>query len=102
MDKGPVDMVRTETVVRMIPDKRFLLKVEAPQSGTLAWLDHQLSDSRSGCELTMSVIVSVDRAAAGMDRTSYVAATTDALAHTLGEYRARLSDLDALKSDRGP
>lgn len=102
MDKGAVDMVRTETVVRMVPGRRFLVKVEAPESGTLAWLDHRLADSKAGCELTMSVIVSVDGAhAASIDRSAYASATTDALAQSLTAYRAKFAHPDQAEDGSG-
>ena len=91
MDKG-TDMIRTETVVKMVPGERFLLKVEAPDSGILAWLDHVLRSSAHGCELTMSVIVSVTAPDASMDRETYIAATLGALEQTLEAYRAKVAE----------
>lgn len=91
MDKG-TDMIRTETIVKMVPNERFLLKVEAPDSAILAWLDHRLRSSAQGCKLTMSVIVSVGASDASMDRDAYIAATTDALEQTLIAYRAKVAE----------
>lgn len=91
MDKG-TDMVRTETIVKMVPNERFLLKVEAPDSGILAWLDHMLCSSAHGCKLTISVIVSVKAPDASMDREAYIAATLDALEQTLLSYRAKVAE----------
>ncbi|NIJ38801.1 hypothetical protein FHR22_003525 [Sphingopyxis panaciterrae] len=91
MDKG-TDMIRTETIVKMVPNERFLLKVEAPDSGILAWLDHMLCNSAQGCKLTMSVIVSVKAPDASMDRNAYIAATIDALEQTLMAYRAQVAE----------
>jgi hypothetical protein len=91
MDKG-VDMVRTETVVRMIPDRRLLLKVDAPEYKTIAWLDHRLTDTKAGCELSISVIV--DAAVPegqGVDRAAYSAGTIDALQQALVAYRAQFT-----------
>lgn len=100
MDKGTVDMVRTETVVRMVPDKRLLLKVEAPEFKTLAWLDHRLSDTGAGCDLSISVIVAADLGpGTGIDRASYVKGTTDALAQTLTAYRAKFTAQAPAKGD---
>ena len=91
MDKG-VDMVRTETVVRMIPDQRLLLKVDAPDFHTTAWLDHRLSGTKAGCELSISVIVAAAfPEGQGMDRAAYVAGTTEALKQALVAYRAGIS-----------
>lgn len=99
MDKGTVDMVRTETVVRMVPGKRLLLKVEAPEFKTLAWLDHRLTDTRAGCDLSISVIVATGMdAGAGIDRKAYVAGTTDALAQALTAYRAKFTAQPAPKA----
>jgi hypothetical protein len=91
MDKG-VDMVRTETVVRMIPGTRLLLKVDAPDFNTMAWLDHRLADTRAGCELSISVIVAAaGKEIQGIDRDAYVAGTTEALKQALVQYRAKVS-----------
>lgn len=90
MDKG-TDMIRTETVVKMVPGERFLLKVEASNSGILAWLDHRLCSSARGCTLTMSVIVSVKAPDTSIDREAYIAATVDALEQTLTGYRAKVA-----------
>lgn len=91
MDKG-TDMIRTETVVKLVPCERFLLKVEAPDSGIVAWLDHRLRRTARGCELTMSVIVSVKAPDASMDREAYIAATIAALEQTLKGYRAKVGE----------
>jgi hypothetical protein len=91
MDKG-VDMVRTETVVRMIPDRRLLLKVDAPDFNTTAWLDHRLTDTKAGCELSISVIVAANPPEGqGMDRAAYTAGTVEALKQALTAYRAQFS-----------
>lgn len=91
MDKG-VDMARTETVVRMIPGTRLLLKVDAPDFDTLAWLDHRLTDTKAGCELSISVIVAAGmKEAQGLDRDAYVAGTTEALRRALVQYRTGIS-----------
>lgn len=90
MDKG-TDMIRTETVVKMIVSERLLLKVDAPESGVLAWLDHTLRPSATGSILTISVIVAVTAPGSSMDRDAYIAATLDALAQTLTGYRANVA-----------
>lgn len=90
MDKG-FDMVRTETVVRNIPNRRLLLKVDAPQYKTLAWLDHTLAETKAGCDLTISVIVAADLPGdPPVDREAYVKGTTDALKQALQAYRVLL------------
>jgi hypothetical protein len=92
MDKGTVDMVRTETVVRMIPDKRLLLKVDAPEFKTLAWLDQRLSETKAGCDLSIGVIVAADAGPeTSIDRAAYVAGTTEALVQVLRSYQAKFT-----------
>lgn len=91
MNKG-VEIMRTDTVVRMIPHRRLLLKVDAPDFNTVSWVDHCLTDTKAGCELSISVIVDArmpeDQA---MDRAAYAASTEDALQKVLIQLRDEIA-----------
>jgi uncharacterized protein YndB with AHSA1/START domain len=90
MDKSGTDMVRTETVVRLVPGKRLLLKIDAPELSTVAWLDHRLSPTAGGCRFEMSVIVAiaVPEGALAPDRAAYADGTSKALLDAVSKYGA--------------
>ncbi len=88
MDRGERDMVRTETVIRARPGEQLLLKIDAPEWGALAWLDHRISPSSGGSRLKFSVIVTMaPTEPAPANRAELTEATERALAHVAAEYR---------------
>lgn len=92
MDKGEFEMIRTETVIRCVAGERLLVKVEAPQWGSTAWLDHRIEQAGAGCRLTIGVIAIATYAegAGPASRDDYATMTQTALQAAVGEYRKRI------------
>jgi hypothetical protein len=92
MDKGSFEMVRTETVIRCVPEERLLVKVEAPDWGSIAWLDHRIDPAGTGWRLTVGVIAIATYAegAGPASRSDYAAMTQAALQDAVDIYRTRI------------
>ncbi|QIB67008.1 hypothetical protein [Kineobactrum salinum] len=89
MDKGMGEMIRTETVIRCVPEERFLLKIEAPEWGSSAWLDHRIERAEGGWYLTIGVIAiaTYPEGAGPKSRDEYAAMTQEGLEAAVDEYR---------------
>lgn len=92
MDRGDFSMTRTETVIRCVPEKQLLVKIEAPEFGSTAWLDHRIEREGDGCRLTIGVIaIATFREGAGpASRDDYAIMTREGLQGAVAEYRRRL------------
>lgn len=92
MDKGGFEMVRTETVIRCVAGERLLVKVEAPEWGSTAWLDHRIEQAGDGCRLTIGVIAiaTYPEGAGPASRDDYAAMTRTALQAAVDEYRRHI------------
>lgn len=96
MNKGDFEMVRTETVIRSVADTQLLVKIEAPQWGSTAWLDHRIDDENGGCRLTIGVIAiaTFPEGAGPASRDEYAALSRQGLQEAVEAYRRR-SEIDA-------
>lgn len=94
MDKGVVRMTRTETVIRCVPEAQLLVKIEAPEFGSTAWLEHRIEDQGAGCRLTLGVIAiaTFPRGAGPASRSEYAAMTQAGLQAAVDEYRQRIEE----------
>lgn len=92
MDRGEFRMTRTETVIRCVPQEQLLVKIEAPEFGSTAWLDHRIERDGDGCRLTIGVIAiaSFPQGAGPTSRDDYAAMTRDGLQGAVAEYRQRI------------
>ncbi|MDT9600600.1 SRPBCC family protein [Sphingosinicella rhizophila] len=92
MNRDTFEMARTETVIRCVPEKQLLVKIEAPEWGSTAWLDHRIEGDGDGCRLTISAIaVAVFPEGAGpASREEYAAMTLKGLEDAVAEYRKRI------------
>jgi uncharacterized protein YndB with AHSA1/START domain len=92
MDKGSFEMIRTETVIRCVPEERLVIKVEAPAWGSTAWLDHRIEPAGDGWRLTIAVIAtaSFPDGAGPVSRGDYAKMTEEALQVAVLEYRKRI------------
>lgn len=89
MNKGDFEMVRTETVVRSVVETQLLVKIEAPQWGSTAWLDHRIEDEDGGCRLTIGVIAvaTFPEGAGPASRDEYAALSRQGLQEAVEAYR---------------
>ena len=92
MNKGTFEMTRTETVIRCVPEERLLVKVEAPEWGSMAWLDHRIERDGDGCRLTIGAIAvaSYLEGQGPASRDEYAAMTRQGLQDAVDEYRRRI------------
>ena len=92
VDKGEFEMIRTETVIRCVPQERLVVKVEAPEWGSTAWLDHRIGPAGGGLCLTLGVIAvaTFPKGAGPKSRGDYAAMTQRALQDAVDIYRKRI------------
>lgn len=92
MDKGVVKMSRTETVIRCVPGKHLLIKIEAPEYGSTAWLDHRLEDQGENCLLTIGAIAvaTFPEGEGPPSREEYARLTLEGLKNAVDIYRDRV------------
>jgi len=92
MNRGEFEMVRTETVIRSVAEAQLLVKVEAPQWGSTAWLDHRIDDENGGCRLTIGVIAIATFPEGGgpASRDEYAALSRQGLQEAVEAYRRRI------------
>jgi hypothetical protein len=92
MNKGSFEMTRTETVIRCVDEERLLLKIEAPQWGSTAWLDHRIEAAGDGWRLTIAAIAiaTFAQGAGPKSRDEYAAMTLAGLQDAVEIYRKRI------------
>jgi hypothetical protein len=92
MDRGGFEMDRMETVIRCVNQVQLLVKVEASQWGSTAWLDHRIERESDGCRLAIGVIaIAIFPDGAGpASRDEYAALSRRGLQEAVATYRHRL------------
>lgn len=92
MNKGTFEMTRIETVIRCVRDERLLVKVDASDWGSTAWLDHRIEPHGDGCRLTIGVIAAATfpEGQGPASRSEYAAMSQRGLADAVDEYRKRI------------
>jgi uncharacterized protein YndB with AHSA1/START domain len=92
VDKGSFEMSRTETVIRCVPEERLVVKIQAPQWGSTAWLDHRIEPAGEAWRLTIGVIATATfpEGSGTLTRNDYAALTLEGLQTAVELYRKQV------------